>query len=156
MPHSVNSHMRFGISAGAGLRLFTFNPGSEQEFPFYLSAVPAGFPSPAEDYVEGTLDLNEYLVRHPAATFFVRVVGDSMRDAGIESGDLLVVDRALNPVSGRIVVAAVGGELTVKRLVEQGGSLLLMPANPAYTPLDVTEDDSFAAWGVVTAVVRTL
>lgn len=124
--------------------------------PFYLSAVPAGFPSPAEDYVEGTLDLNEYLVRNQAATFFVRAVGDSMQEAGIESGDLLVVDRSLEPGTGRIVIAAVGGELTVKRLEERNGSLLLMPANPAYAPLDVTEDESFAVWGVVTAVVRTL
>lgn len=117
---------------------------------------PAGFPSPAEDFVEATLDLNEYLVRHPAATFFVRVVGDSMRDAGIHSGDLLVVDRAVDPTPGRIVVAAVAGELTVKRLVERAGSLLLMPANPDFEPLDVTEDESFTVWGVVTAVVRTL
>ena len=106
--------------------------------------------------MEATLDLNEYLVRHPAATFFVRVVGDSMRDAGIHSGDLLVVDRAVDPTPGRIVVAAVAGELTVKRLVERAGSLLLMPANPDFEPLDVTEDESFTVWGVVTAVVRTL
>ncbi|TVM19835.1 LexA family transcriptional regulator [Oceanidesulfovibrio indonesiensis] len=124
--------------------------------PLYSAPVSAGFPSPAEDFVEATLDLNNYLVRHPAATFFVRVVGDSMRDAGIHSGDLLVVDRAVDPAPGRIVVAAVDGELTVKRLMERSGCLLLMPANPDFDPLDVTEDESFAVWGVVTAVVRTL
>lgn len=156
MPYHAKPRLRSGTMSGAGLRPIAFVPGVRRALPLYLSAVPAGFPSPAEDFVEATLDLNEYLVRHPAATFFVRVVGDSMQGAGIESGDLLVVDRALEPAGGRIVVAAVAGELTVKRLVERGGSLWLMPANPAFAPLDVTGDESFEVWGVVAAVVRTL
>jgi DNA polymerase V len=87
--------------------------------------VPAGFPSSADDYIEQTLDLNERLVDHPAATFFIRVAGESMRDAGVNSGDILVVDRAVEPGNGKIVVAAVNGELTLKRLRVRDGRLFL-------------------------------
>ncbi|MGF1527118.1 MAG: LexA family protein [Candidatus Competibacterales bacterium] len=124
--------------------------------PLFASTVPAGFPSPADDYVEGQLDLNEYLIERPAATFFVRVTGDSMVGAGIFPGDILVVDRAREPVHGAIVIAVVNNELTVKRLYRRRGLLELRPENPAYTPLVVGGEMELLVWGVVTGVTRKL
>ncbi|MCE5251065.1 translesion error-prone DNA polymerase V autoproteolytic subunit [bacterium] len=124
--------------------------------PLFIAAVPAGFPSPADDYIEGKLDLNSYLVQHPAATFFVRADGDSMIDAGIHPGDILVVDRAVQPGDNSVVIAAVEGELTVKRLRKSGGKLMLMPDNGDYGPLPVSEDMNCELWGVVTAVIHEL
>ena len=122
----------------------------------FVAAVTAGFPSPADDYVEGKLDLNSYLIQHPAATFFVRADGDSMIDAGIHSGDILVVDRAVQPCNGSVVIAVIEGELTVKRLQKSGGKLLLIPDNGDYGPLRISEDMNCEIWGVVTAVIHEL
>jgi DNA polymerase V len=121
-----------------------------------MAAIPAGFPSPADDYIDRNLDLNEYLVRRPAATFFIRVSGDSMTGAGIFSGDILVVDRAEEAGSNSIVIAEVNGELTVKRLVRQAGALYLYPENPAYRPMRVTEAMGFTIWGGVMHVIHSL
>jgi DNA polymerase V len=122
--------------------------------PLYVSAVTAGFPSPAEDSVDRKLDLHEHLVRHPASTFFVRASGDSMIHAGIHNGDLLVVDRSLEAVNGSIVVAAVEGEMTVKYLAKRNGRVLLVPANDGYPELDVTEQEAALVWGVVTYAIH--
>lgn len=122
--------------------------------PLFLNPVAAGFPSPADDYIECTLDLNEHLVHNAAATFFVRAQGESMLGAGIHDRDILVVDRSLTPAHNRIVIAAVHGELTVKRLWMRGGKILLRPENPAYEPLDVSELEGFEIWGVVTSVIH--
>ncbi|KGF73850.1 peptidase S24 [Neosynechococcus sphagnicola sy1] len=124
--------------------------------PLYMTPVTAGFPSPAEDYIEGRLDLNQYLIKHPAATFFVRVSGDSMKGAGIHPGDLLVVDRALEPTEGRIIIAVVNGELTVKRLRRRKGRLFLIPDNQNYPDLEIDEAMDFQVWGVVTNVIHPL
>ncbi|MEZ5584118.1 MAG: translesion error-prone DNA polymerase V autoproteolytic subunit [Candidatus Competibacteraceae bacterium] len=124
--------------------------------PLYASRVAAGFPSPAEDYVEGQLDLNEHLIQHPAATFYVRVAGDSMRGAGIYPNDILVVDRAIEATPGRIVIAVVNGELTVKRLTKRQGRAYLQPENRDYPPIELTEAMDCVIWGVVTGVVRRL
>lgn len=124
--------------------------------PLMLSRVAAGFPSPADDYIDRSLDLNDHIVKHPAATFYVRASGESMLGAGVHDGDLLVVDRALDPRPGRVVIAAVDGELTVKRLVREGGRLLLAPENAAYPPLDITGREDVEVWGVVTHVVHAL
>lgn len=124
--------------------------------PIFLGRLPAGFPSPADDYIEGKLDLNRHLIKHPAATFFVRVTGDSMIGAGIHSGDLLVVDRSLDAVDGNVIVAALDGELTVKRLFRQGEILRLLPANPAYQPIEILTQQTFEIFGVVTNVIHAL
>lgn len=124
--------------------------------PLFLEAAPAGFPSPAGDYIESRLDLNELLVRHPSATFFVRVAGDSMNGAGIHDGDILVVDRSLEVKSGSVVVAAVNGELTVKRLVRRDGACMLMPENNAYACVDIPEGADVHIWGVATSVIHRL
>ena len=122
--------------------------------PLRLAGVQAGFPSPADDFIDRQLDLNEHLVQHPAATFFVRAVGDSMLGAGIHDGDLLVVDRAVEAQAGKVVMAALGGELTVKRLERRGERLLLAPANPDFPSFDVTSREDFEIWGVVTHVIH--
>lgn len=122
--------------------------------PLFLSRVPAGFPSPAEDYVEGSLDLNEHLIQHKEATFFVRVRGDSMAGAGIRNGDLLVVDRAREAGDGDIVIAVVDGELTVKRLYRRGGHLRLLPENPCYHPIEFKDGQELVVWGVVTSFIH--
>lgn len=112
--------------------------------------VPAGFPSPADDYVEARISLDEYLVRHREATFFLRVEGDSMRGLGIFDGDLLVVDRALVPVEGSVVIAVVDGAFTVKQLYRtSGGGAVLKAANPAYADIAISADSELVVWGVV-------
>lgn len=123
-------------------------------FPLYATRVAAGFPSPADDYIEAKLDLNQYLVKHPAATFFVRVEGDSMIGAGIHPDDILVVDRSLKPSDGRIVIAVINGELTVKRLKMEAEGLKLIAENPRYRPIHITEEMNFSIWGVVTSVIH--
>ncbi len=127
---------------------------SPVNLPLFNTLVPAGFPSPADDYIEKQLDLNAYLIRHPAATFFVRVTGDSMLKAGIHSGDILVVDRSLEPTVGKIVIAVVNGELTVKRLQKQRGRWLLTPGNDACQPIPVEDGAELEIWGVVTTVIH--
>lgn len=122
--------------------------------PLFLSRVTAGFPSPAEDYVEGSLDLNEHLIQHKEATFFVRVRGDSMAGACIRNGDLLVVDRAREASDGDIVIAVVDGELTVKRLYRRGGHLRLLPENPCYHPIEFKDGQELVVWGVVTSFIH--
>jgi DNA polymerase V len=118
------------------------------------ATIPAGFPSPAEDYTDKMLDLNEHLIRHPAATFFVKVAGHSMINAGIHNGDTLIVDRALEPADKKIVIAVINGEMTVKRLRKLQGKIYLMPENDAFTPIEITEDSDFQIWGVVSTVIH--
>jgi DNA polymerase V len=126
------------------------------KLPLYLVRITAGFPSPAEDYLDGKLDLNQYLIHHPAATFFVRVSGDSMTEAGIHSGDLLIVDCSLEPVPGKVVIAVINGEHTVKRLHREGDRLLLLAENADYPPIELSELEELHIWGVVTCVMHLL
>lgn len=128
----------------------------ENALPIYLTRVEAGFPSPADDFIDRKLDLNEYLIQHPAATFFVRVSGDSMKEAGIHSGDLLIVDRSLTASDQKIVIASIHGELTVKRLRKIKNEIFLMPENSSYPPIPITEEMAFEVWGVVTFVIHSL
>ncbi len=127
---------------------------SSTEAPLVSSLVQAGFPSPAEDSIEGNLNLNEYLIHHPSATFFVRVAGNSMVNIGIFEGDILIVDRSLEPRHNHIVIAVVDGELTLKRLYKKNGTLRLLAENPAFPPLTFTDDTSLSIWGVVTATIH--
>ncbi|WP_045222176.1 LexA family protein [Desulfonatronum thioautotrophicum] len=124
--------------------------------PLLLCRIPAGFPSPAEDFLEKRLDLNEYLVRNPPATFLVRVCGQSMRDAGIFDGDMLVVDKSLQPFNGCVVVAIVHGEFTVKTLRLRNGKAYLEPANSAFKDIEVTPEMGCEVWGVVNSVIRKM
>lgn len=122
--------------------------------PLYASAVAAGFPSPADDFIEGALDLNAHMITHPAATFMVRVEGSSMTGAGIFSGDLLVVDKSLEARSGQIVIAVINGELTVKRLIKEANGWLLKAEHPDYPPTPIGPEAECTIWGVVTGSVR--
>jgi len=122
----------------------------------FEAKVSAGFPSPAADYEEDKLDLNRYLIKNPAATFFVRVTGDSMMGAGIHSDDLLVVDRSLEPKDKSVVIAVIDGELTVKRIRIGNKKITLEPENENYSVQQITEDTDFQVWGVVTNVIHAL
>ncbi len=132
------------------------SPPHYPPMPLYATRVAAGCPSPVDDYVERNLDLNEYLVKQPSATFFVRVEGDSMINAGIYENDILVVDRSVKPTDGKIIIAVVNGELTVKRLSDKPGHMCLLPENPRYRPIEITEDVEFSIWGVVRHVLHAL
>lgn len=131
-------------------------PPNREGQALYLSPVEAGFPSPADDYMEKKLDLHEHLVRNEAATFFLKAHGESMLGAGIHDGDLLIVDRSLTASHNKVVIAALDGELTVKRLVHRQGKVFLMPENSDYTPIDITEREYVHIWGVVSYVVHKL
>jgi DNA polymerase V len=124
--------------------------------PLCVHKVPAGFPSPASDYLEDGLTLDAYLVRHPASSFFFSVAGDCMTGAGIFDGDKVLIDRAIEPKHGHIVVAVLNNEFTLKRLYRRDGVLELRPENPAYQPIRLREAEELQVWGVVTAVVRKL
>ena len=121
------------------------------ERPLLLVKTPAGFPSPGDDYVDKALDLNELVIKHPSATFFLRVQGESMKDAGIFDGDILVIDRALEAVSNDIVVAVLNGDLVVKKLeITNDRKIRLVASNQSYSPIEITPDMKFEIWGVVT------
>jgi DNA polymerase V len=116
----------------------------------YTSLIPAGFPSPAEDFMEKRLDLNDYLVKNQASTFLIRVKGNSMVNAGIFDGDLLIIDRSVEALDGKIVLGVLNGEFTVKRINKKGKKLFLSSENDIYKPIEITEEMDFQIWGVVT------
>lgn len=124
--------------------------------PLFVGKVAAGFPSPADDYVDKTLDLNEFLVQKPAATYFVRAQGESMLGAGIHPNDILVVDRSIEPVPGKIVICALNGEMTVKRLERENEQWKLKAENPAYSDIPIYEELELVVWGVVTNVIHAV
>jgi len=129
---------------------------SDGEIHFYSSHIPAGFPSPAEDFLEKRLDLNDYLINNKAATFLIKVQGDSMINAGIFNGDILIIDRSIEPADGKIVLGVLNGEFTVKRVVKKEDCLYLMPENKKYKPIQITEEMNFSIWGVVTHSIHKL
>jgi len=135
-------------------QVMNFIQTGHKPLPLFSCSVAAGFPSPADDHLEGSLDLNDHLIKHPSATFFVRVSGDSMIKAGIHHDDILVVDRSLEPRHGKIVIAAVEGQLTVKRLNRDKGKTMLMPENDDYPPIVIDDDNDMTIWGVVTNVIH--
>ncbi|PPR48644.1 MAG: LexA repressor [Alphaproteobacteria bacterium MarineAlpha5_Bin5] len=136
--------------------IFIIKPKSNKKniAPFFIDSVSAGFPSPATDYLESKLDLNEYLVKHPAATYIVKANGPSMIKAGIMSGDLLIVDRSITPRNENIVIASIFGDLTVKKIRKKDTSLFLVSANQEYPSIEVKEEMECFIWGVVTYVIH--
>ena len=147
-------------SAGSGQcsLSMTDSGAPSRKVPLFEQQVSAGFPSPADDFLkaETQLDLNEHLVKHPAATFFVRVCGDSMTGCGIYPDDILIVDRSLEAVHRKVVIAVVNGELTVKRLHKNGGKVMLLPENDNYKPILIEDEMQLEIWGVVTSVIHTV
>lgn len=138
------------------LILYSTDLSSELELLFADQGIRAGFPSPAQDYMSESIDLNQELIRHPATTFYARAVGDSMKGCGIDDGDLLVIDKAISPQNGDIVVAYIDGEFTLKkvRLEPDGSCLWLIPANDEYPPIKITEENDFIIWGVLTYNIK--
>ncbi|MCX7955357.1 MAG: translesion error-prone DNA polymerase V autoproteolytic subunit [Bacteroidales bacterium] len=133
---------------------FYYVQNSKQVAVPYVETIKAGFPSPADDFVATPLDLNELLIKNKSSTFFARVTGNSMEDAGISDGDILVIDRSIEPSDNRIAVCFIDGEFTVKRLSVKNNECYLLPANPKYKPIKITADNEFIIWGIVTYVIK--
>ena len=131
-----------------------FKAGTSLRIPLVTAIVDAGFPSPADDHLERSIDLNEELIRNKAATFLVRVKVESMRDAGIQAGDVLVVDRSVTPKDKQIVVAMIDGEFTVKRFRKYDGKLSLEASNPDFPSIQIGEDQELTIWGAVTYIIH--
>ncbi len=136
------------------LKFFSLETTASTELPLAESTVHAGFPSPADDFLEGVLDLNDLVIKHPEATFFARVEGDSMKDDGIVEGDILVVDKAVEPYDGCLAVVYLDGEFTLKRVRFETAGIRLIPANPKYPVIEIHPDEPFEVWGVVNWVVK--
>lgn len=122
--------------------------------PFVEQGISAGFPSPADDFLDISIDLNKELIKNPSATFYGRVKGDSMKDAGLDDGDLLIIDKSLEPVNNKIAVCFIDGEFTVKRIKIEKDIIWLIAENIAYQPIRVTADNEFIIWGIVTTVIK--
>ncbi len=141
---------RNGERPAAGLQIFSASVVSELNLPMVDGGISAGFPSPAQDYIDLKIDLNKELVANPSSTFYGRVRGTSMRDAGITDGDILIIDKSIEPKDGDTVVCFIDGEFTLKYIKTEVDAVYLVPANENYKPIKVTEDNNFCIWGVVT------
>lgn len=124
--------------------------------PIFGTKAAAGFPSPADDFLEDKLSLDDILVKNPAATYIVRITGNSMINEGIHDNDLIIVDRSLTPQDGKIVVVAIDGEITVKKLRLKNGSMQLLPGNPDFPPIEVRPENSIVIWGVVKTIIHEI
>lgn len=145
------------IPAGKVRDVMAIIEGESYEIPMFSSKIQAGLPEMADDHIEGMVNLNSLLIPKPSQTFFVRATGDSMIDVGIHSNDTMIVDRSLPPKNGKIIIAALNGELTVKRLsIQEDGRIFLLPENQQFSPIEVTEESDFQIWGVVTNSIRCL
>ncbi len=136
------------------LEIFTADLSSHLPLPYADGGIQAGFPSPADNYITETIDLNKELVRHPAATFYGRVSGDSMIEEGIEPGDILIIDRSIEPDSGDLAVCCIDGEFTLKRIKLEKNRVWLIPSNEMFDPILVTPENEFSVWGVVTHTIK--
>lgn len=158
VPASYADHVKNTIASHMILKdipdIFHLKPLTKQEIPFYSNTVSAGFPSPADDHVEQMLDLNEHLIPHQDTTFFLKVKGDSMMNAHILDGDLLIVDKSAKPKNQDIVIAVVYGEITVKRLVIKSNCVFLKPENENYPLIPISDGSNLIIWGVVMHVIH--
>jgi DNA polymerase V len=142
------------IQSTTSIDFYSASIETELELPMITGGISAGFPSPALDFIDLTIDLNKQLIKHPSSTFYGRVKGLSMKDAGISDGDLLVIDKSLEPKNGKIAVCFIDGEFTIKRIKLEKDCCWLMPENKDYTPIKVTEENDFLVWGIVTHVIK--
>ena len=138
------------------LEIFTADTSTSVSLPLVDSGISAGFPSPADDFLDISIDLNKELVKNPSTTFYGRVKGDSMINAGLNDGDLLIIDKSLEPVNGKIAVCFIDGEFTVKRIKIVKDIVWLVAENENYKPIKVTSDNEFLIWGIVTTVIKTV
>jgi DNA polymerase V len=144
------------INKNPKLTFFLPDYESELKIPFIIDGVSAGFPSPAADFMETNIDLNKELSENQLATFYIKVKGNSMIDAGINDKDVLVVDRSLEPQNNKIAICFIDGEFTVKRILVEKECLYLMPENASYSPIKITEENQLIIWGIVTYVIKKL
>ncbi len=136
------------------MKFFQATPTNLVSVPFFAGRIEAGFPSPADDYLDGNLDINEHLIRNPSSTFLCRCKGDSMIGAGIYHDDILVIDKSLKAKSGDVIIAILDGAFTIKRFLKNGNNIVLQPSNANYPPLDVSNRSDFEIWGKVTFVLH--
>ncbi len=143
------------LHSSAHLDIYSAQTDTELNLPLF-EGVRAGFPSPAADFIDVSIDLNKHLIKHPSATFYARAKGDSMKDAGIFDGDLLIVDKSIDPADGKIAICYLNGEFTVKRIKKEKDQVWLIPANTAYQPIKMEEGSNLTIWGIVTHVIKSL
>jgi DNA polymerase V len=143
------------LHSSAVLDIYSASSETSLALPLVSEGISAGFPSPAMDFIDLSIDLNKHLIKHPSATFYGRVKGQSMKDVGIHDGDLLVIDKSLEPVDGKIAICYIDGEFTIKTIKLETGICWLMPANENYQPIKVTADNDFLIWGIVTHVIKS-
>ena len=143
------------LHSSSNLDIYSSLSESELDLPV-LQGISAGFPSPAMDFVDISIDLNRHLIKHPSATFYGRVKGESMKDAGINDGDLLIIDKSIKPIDNKIAVCFVDGEFTLKRIKIDPEGVWLLPANEKYKPIHITEENDLRIWGVVTYVIKSV
>jgi DNA polymerase V len=142
------------LHSTSSLEIYSALSESTLELPVISAGISAGFPSPAMDFIDLTIDMNKHLIKHPSATFYGRVKGVSMKDAGIGDGDLLVIDKSIQPSNDKIAVCYIDGDFTVKRIKIENDCIWLIPENQTYTPIKVTNDNDFIIWGIVTHVIK--
>ena len=138
----------------AALIIHPVDNSTKLPLPFADGGIKAGFPSPAQDYMETAIDLNKELVKHPASTFYGRVKGSSMIDAGVDDGDILVIDKSIRPTTGDMAVCFIDGEFTLKYIKLEEKVIFLIPANEDFEPIKVTEDNNFVVWGIVQNIIK--
>jgi len=143
------------LHTGNIIDVFSADTETELALPFVEGGISAGFPSPALDFIDLKIDLNKHLIKHPSATFYGRVKGFSLKNAGIDDNDLLIIDRSLEPANGKIAVCYIDGEFTAKRLIIKHKEVWLMPENEAYQPIKVEEGNDLIIWGIVTHVIKS-
>jgi DNA polymerase V len=136
------------------IEIISADTSTELSLPLVETGISAGFPSPALDFANSTIDLNKYLIKNPSSTFYGRVRGNSLRDAGIDDNDILIIDRSLEPQDGKIAVCFIDGEFTAKRIKIKKNEIWLMPENKDYQPIRVTPENEFIIWGIVTYVIK--
>jgi DNA polymerase V len=146
--------MPLQLHSSSKLDIYSASSTYHLELPVVSAGISAGFPSPAMDFIDLTIDMNRHLIKHPSATFYGRVKGHSMKDVGIFDGDLLVIDKSLEPKNDKIAVCYLDGEFTVKRIKVDNGCIWLVPANTDFQPIRVNEDNDFLIWGIVTHVIK--
>jgi len=144
------------LHTGNVIDIYSALSETELEIPMIPGGISAGFPSPALDFIDLTIDLNKHLIKHPSATFYGRVKGESMKDAGIFDNDLLIIDKSLEPVNGKIAVCYIDGEFTLKRIKLENKEVWLMPANTEYKPIKIEEYNNLIIWGIVTHVIKSV
>ncbi len=138
------------------IEFYSAETTSKLDLPFVGNGISAGFPSPADDFLDLSIDLNKELIQNPSATFYGRVKGDSMVDAGLSDGDLLIIDKSLEPTDSKIAVCFIDGEFTVKRIKIERDIIWLIAENKNYKPIKVTSENDFIIWGIVTTVIKSV